>query len=378
MSKGKTGPTGPKKGLKHRKPNSEQRPDKVVHLNAFKDVDSASDQAIEWLARLRAEDVKDQEIGAFAEWLAASSEHKLAFDEALDLWDLSGSALAEFAHTLPDTNHSAIQAPKSDQIRLPAQIWQPLSVAAVFLMTCIVVLLQFQAPVYQTGKGEHRRVVLTDGSTAVLNTNTEIKVRYSGAERRIDLTHGEAWFDVRKDPQRPFVVNGEYASATAIGTAFTVRDETHYTRISVTEGVVAVDLADVQSIGSLSHLNGFSPEAGEHAESQADGKVHLNATEGIQVESETTRTLTVDLATEQAWQRGQLIYKDVSLTQLVDDLNRYLPVTLTINDADLAERKISAVLQLDDHAAMLDALSQVLPVKWKAVSDNLVILTNAG
>ena len=44
--------------------------------------DSPSDEAIEWLARLRADDVTQQEKADFAAWLAASALHKTAFDEA--------------------------------------------------------------------------------------------------------------------------------------------------------------------------------------------------------------------------------------------------------------------------------------------------------
>ena len=324
--------------------------DKVVHLNAFKDVDSASDQAIEWLARLRADDLPERELGAFAEWLAASSEHKAAFDEACDLWELSAQALEEMP---------VIAEPQVLKAK-PYSALQPFSVAASFLVVCALLLLQLQAPVFSTSKGEHRRVVLEDGSIAFLNTNTAIEVHYEANERRIELQRGEAWFDVKTDATRPFRVIGDFATATALGTAFTVRDTDSFTRVTVTEGRVQVDADPTITLNSTDQTR---------FELKPEDSLLMNAIEA--------QLSSVNLDVAQAWKSGQLIYKDVTLETLVADLNRYMPVTLSINDSDLAASKLSAVIEVDDHQAMLDALSQVLPVKYKAVSDNLVILTKA-
>ena len=384
------------------------RPDKVVHLNAFKDIDSASDQAIEWLARIRSEDLQDGKLGAFAEWLAASSEHQRAFDEATALWHISGLAIDQAIDQAKDQSiyHTEDQLslgtadPLDQTLVVPEQTaaetiemqpnsrtgatgyrtWQPLAVAATFLLTCVVMLVQLQAPEFQTGKGEQRRIVLDDGSAVFLNTASHIEVHYTAEQRRIELIEGEAWFDVRKDPQRPFVVVGDFATATAVGTAFTVRDTPNFTRIAVTEG--AVEVQTESPLAEYNHIDGVASDAANSPNSQgksphAAQNWLLDAEHGLVVGSEQSQRVQVDLAAEQAWQRGQLIYKEVTLAELIQDLNRYLPVTLSINDDALAQRKLTAVLQMDDHDAMLDALSQVLPVKWKAVSDNLVILTGA-
>ena len=249
--------------------NRRTRADKVVHLNAFKDVDSASDQAIEWLARIRSEDLQEGELGAFAEWLAASSQHQQAFDDATALWHVSGAALdqlPEEIRILEATSNGQLAA--GQQLAAGKQInagdsakgigkamssqdsvvqptyrpWHALGVAATFVLACIVMLVQMQAPQFHTGKGEQRRIVLEDGSTVFLNTATRIEVDYTGQQRRIRLIQGEAWFDVRKDAKRPFVVEGDFATATAIGTSFTVRDTDEFTKVAVTEGQVQVHL----------------------------------------------------------------------------------------------------------------------------------------
>jgi ferric-dicitrate binding protein FerR (iron transport regulator) len=48
------------------------------------------DEAIAWIARLRAHDVSAEERSRFAEWLAGDVRHSAAFDEIVDLWQRLG------------------------------------------------------------------------------------------------------------------------------------------------------------------------------------------------------------------------------------------------------------------------------------------------
>ncbi|XOV81764.1 MAG: FecR domain-containing protein [bacterium] len=299
---------------------------------------SVSDQAIEWLARLRAEDVTPQETADFAIWLAASSAHQRAFDEAAELWLLS-------AH-LP---------PQSVTLKPPASRYGsvvPLATAASVLFAAFLMVVQLATPSFTTEKGEQRRVVLADGSIAFMNTASKMQVHYSADERRIVLTQGEVWFDVAENAERPFTVDGRFTDAQALGTAFSVRETPGFTRVSVTEGEVV--LIDENGVNS--------PHLGPGDE----GTVSATATDYQQVDPEILL----------AWQRGQLVYNDVRLDELLHDLNRYLPKTMAINDQYLESLRVSAVLNLDDQEAMLEALSKTLPIRWKSLSDTLIIVTS--
>ena len=299
-----------------------------------------SDQAIEWLARLRADDVTPQEKADFATWLAASSLNKIAFDEAAELWQV-----------LDQMPRQAVPTPTSRKRYNRAL---PFAAAASVLFACFMLVLQLTTPTYATGKGEQRRVLLADGSTAFMNTASKLSVDYSSDERRIILNAGEVWFDVASNPARPFVVQGAYAEAKAIGTAFTVRETPGFTRVSVTEGIVALS-DDVSDPIDADHLLGVGEQ----------GTVSATVTD---VE-------TFDPEQALAWQRGQLIYNDVRLGELLADLSRYLPKTMTVNDANLEDARVTASLYLDDQQAMLEALARVLPIRWKSVSDSLIIIT---
>ena len=298
---------------------------------------SASDQAIEWLARLRADDVTPQETADFAIWLAASADNQHAFDSAAELWQLTAQMPVQ-SITLKSKTH-----------RHGSLL--PLATAASVLFAAFMMVLQLATPSFATGKGEQRRVVLADGSIAFMNTASKMQVQYSADERRIVLHEGEVWFDVAENAQRPFTVDGRYADAKALGTAFSVRETPGFTRVSVTEGTVVL----------LSENGQESP----HLRPGDESTVSATATAYQQVDPEITLS----------WRRGQLVYNDVRLDVLLKDLNRYLPKTMTINDQHLEGLRVTAVLSLDDQEAMLEALSRTLPIRWKSLSDTLIIVT---
>ena len=306
-----------------------------VHVNADP---IAADEAMEWLGRLRAADVTESEQADFATWLAASPANSNAFDNACALWHLLGSLPASVV-ALPRS------APRYKAVR-------PLAAAASMLIACVFFVLQMATPQYITSKGEQRRVVLADGTVAYLNTDTRMTVDYQDNARRIVLHHGEVWFDVHHHPARPFIVQGRFATAQALGTAFVVSDHNGFSKVAVTEGTVAV-----------------TPSAGATP-------AYLRAGEMSTLGSNTIQRRTFDIGVALAWQQGQLIYNDVRLDDLLADLNRYLPKTMTINDDALLGARVNLVLNLEHQDAMLEALDRALPIRWKSVSEDLIILTS--
>ncbi len=307
-------------------------------MERVKNQQARSDEAIEWLARLRASDVTAAEKADFAAWLAESPLNKAAFDDATRLW--------HELHDLPVTT----ELPSKRVFKMN---W-PLAAAATVLFACVLLLSQFSAVEYETGHGEQARIVLADGSIAYLNTNSSIHVDYARNARRVEISQGEVWFDVEPDAARPFIVAGRYASARAVGTAFTVREHTDFTRIKVTEGIVA-----------------FTPQIG--ALQAASERLTIGEQGTVGPAHSGVDTFEVDA--ELGWQRGQLIYRDVPLEDLLVDLNRYLPRAMTVNDPALSRTRVSAVLTLDDQDAMLEALRVSLPIRWNTVSDSLIIIS---
>jgi transmembrane sensor len=62
-----------------------------------------------------------------------------------------------------------------------------------------------------------------------------------------------------------------------------------------------------------------------------------------------------------AWRAGRLIYRDQPLSEIAADLNRYLPIPISV-DAKAGALRFSGVLQLDREDVMVGRIEQLLPV----------------
>lgn len=123
------------------------------------------------------------------------------------------------------------------------------AVSAAFLLTDRS-QLQVAANTYDTvytRKGEQKKVVLADNSTAMLNYNSRLLISqgYGKTSRQIIL-EGEAVFDVQQDAAHPFVVTAGGLRTTVLGTVFNVqayagKNNTAVTVLSGKVGVAAHD-----------------------------------------------------------------------------------------------------------------------------------------
>jgi transmembrane sensor len=180
---------------------------------------------------------------------------------------------------------------------------------------------------YSTQHGEMRTWRLADNSILHLNTDTALTVRYSRAERLADVDHGEAFFEVSHDPTRPFRVIAGTANVVAVGTSFDVYREAQSTRVTVTQGRVAVGARDV-------------------------GGIPLSVSSGEQVEvtpgSPPSRATSADMSRSTAWLRRQIAFEDEPLAAVVSEFNRYNKFPMEITTPELRTVSISGTFSIDD------------------------------
>ena len=193
---------------------------------------------------------------------------------------------------------------------------------------------------YRTGVGERRIARLADGSSVQLNTASTLKVWMHSSRREVRLLRGEAHFQVRHDPSRPFFVNAGSARLRAVGTAFDVRLRNRdVVDLTVTEGVVAVVSARVP------HL-----KVGEAA------VIDAGVVAPLQLDPEALRRRT-------AWQDGVIDFEGEALGAVVDEFNRYQTHPIVIEDPGLAAIRVGGRFQVDEADKFLDAISSSFPIE---------------
>ncbi len=179
-----------------------------------------------------------------------------------------------------------------------------------------------------TARGEIRRLPLADGSVATIDTDSSMRVILASDSRRIALDQGQAWFQVAKDRERPFIVDAGIAQVRAVGTAFSVRRASGGVEIAVTEGTVAIWASDAR--GSMSIL-----EAGQFATFAAGAAAPVTGHAPAAIE----RAL--------AWRAGEIALENETLDRAVAAFNRYNRQQLVLDDPALAGERLVGLFQID-------------------------------
>ena len=318
------------------------------------------EDASEWVVKHRETDLNANEKVRFDAWLRESPQHVRAYLEISAVWEDVASidpnlnvgadeliararaegnvvSLESSAHPVTETSRPQGKAP----ILRRGRVY--FGLAASLVLAIAGIWLYQQRYVYSTAIGEKRSIVLSDGSTVELNSRSRIRVRYSDAERDIELIEGQALFEVAKNPQRPFVVNAHGTRIRAVGTQFDVYMKPSGTVVTVVEGKVSVMGAPHGPI------LGVSARASQEAPAVADpakGTIFLAAGEQVTVVPTTDfsalpRRTNVEAAT--AWTQRRLVFDFSPLTEVAQEFNRYNARPLIIEDPQLAEFHVSGV-----------------------------------
>jgi transmembrane sensor len=206
---------------------------------------------------------------------------------------------------------------------------------------------------YRTQLGEIRRVPLADGSTATINTGSEVQVVLADRRRTVTIAQGEAWFRVAKDATRPFVVEAGPVVVQAVGTAFSVRRRDHGADVVVTEGVVEVWTA--QADGYRTSLS-----AGQSAFVGDNAAVRINKEEPSAVD----RTL--------AWRTGAIDIGGQTLAAAIGEFNRYNRRKLELADQRLAGEQIDGLFHTDDPEGFARAIRASFNVEVDLADDRVI------
>lgn len=309
------------------------------------------DEAAEWIARLRAADVRQADREAFSQWLSRSPAHRSAFDSMADLWDGLGAVTAPGIPATPQAAPRPAARPRSERRR-----WF-LGAGALAGTTALLVLavaLLFGPTTYTTGPGDQLQVELDDGSTLELNTRSRVRVTMGRNQRRLDVDVGsEFYLRVAADRDRPFAIHTRHGAIHVIGTELAVYDQEGHTQVTVKRGQVEV-----------------APR-----EMDATHRRRMGAGESLAISTGMPPAeLEPAMANRLGWRQGRLVYDQVTLEELITDLNRYLPRRMALMAPELGQERLSAVLHLGHQEAMLESLATILPLKWVAVSDDLIII----
>lgn len=316
-------------------------------------------EAIAWLLRLDAPDAGEADWLALRSWLEAAPEHRDAFDRAERVSAELAEAASDILAALTSRPIAPLpRRPVARRARPGVQFRRAAAVLAAAAAALVVfVALRPPAPaatqLYQTAKGESRMFELADGSRIHLNSGSRLAVRLERKARHVELTEGEAAFDVATDAARPFLIAAGQSTIRVVGTEFDVLNHQGRLRVTVRRGVVAVQPSQGATLTRAVLLH-----AGDQLDRKADGQVA------------TVRRVDADAAF--AWKGGDLVYRNQPLGEVVEDLNRYFTTPIRVA-GPAADLRFSGVLVIDSEEAVVRRLQAFLPLAVDREPDGLTL-----
>lgn len=289
--------------------------------------------AAAWLAQ-RDDGLSAAQLAEFARWHEADPRHAAAIVRLEKTWALLGQ--------LRDYRPEARVHPDRDLLAKPRPVivfYKPAIAAATAMAACLALVAGWlwlrpaapaevaATPQYATTSGGYQRMTLEDGSVVELNADSEVRVNYTPAERRVRLVKGEAHFIVAKNRERPFWVEAGAVTVRAVGTAFNVRLGTAKIEVLVTEGKVEVDQSAVRTASAKAAGRSLL-EAGQLLVIQPTNPVSHPLPE--QVAPDVMRDTL-------AWQDSRLKFSNTPLADAVAEFNKRNLVQIELADAELAQ-----------------------------------------
>lgn len=304
-------------------------------------------------------------------WLNEDSEHRLLLNKLHQQW--KGVQVNTSAYVIPDKvevwekiqdriRHKVKQVPlysRSFLIRVSAVA----AIVALVLGFSFSLLLHDPKESWQASQfknvimappGQKTQLVLPDGTLVWLNSGSRLSYnyQYSTQDRIVDL-EGEAFFDVKKDTQYPFIVKTGAVDVKVHGTAFNVSayaDEENI-MVALLRGKVSLLSADDQNL-----LTYLSPD-----QIATVSKKDLSC-----------QVMPCDAEVEGSWHFNLLKFDGVSPQDVWKKLGRWYGVNITVSNINPSKAYWFTV-KTESLLELLEMINKITPIEYQLNGEEVTI-----
>ena len=313
------------------------------------------------------EETSPDEVTAVEAWIAENPKHKKHFQEFRWVWikskdlvqadNMDENAAWERFQVFREANQKKPQ-PIAQQ-RFLTSAWARVAAAIVLLGAITAIVLSFLP---HSGKALYSNVALVadqetvkelllDGTLLTLNKNAKLSYsqKWLGDNRLVKLEEGEAYFEVEKNPKKPFVIAVDELEVRVLGTSFNIKKTDERTTVIVDEGVVQVKTGTDELL------------------LQKNEKAVINNDNG---------TIEKSVSTDQLFKyyvSKEFVAKNLKLTKLVEALNAAYDSEVEVLSARAKEMSITTTLPYGSLKDNLEIIRQTLGVTVSQNGENIII-----
>lgn len=319
---------------------------------------------------LAEKDCSREELGELQRWLSNPMTHSEVEAWLLEHWVLSPEI---DSNTLIEAVFKQIQEYKyTHPLKSKTSFSQILRVyqkVAAFLLIPVIGLgvlywvqqyNQSAGPYTETiaPRGQKSQILLSDGTKVWLNSDTKIKYSGNFSKNQRDVyLNGEAFFEVSKNEQQPFVVHTSGLNVKVLGTRFNVKAYADEDQIetSLFEGKVNLVL-----------------------DNQENNQVEKEVRPGQSfVYSKTNHQLVTNRFPQDeitGWKNNQLIFKDDTFSNLVRKIERWYDVQVVYDEKQFSDRRLTVELYEEERLErLMEIISLALSVDYKYEKEKIIL-----
>lgn len=184
-------------------------------------------------------------------------------------------------------------------------------------------ILQEEWVTLETGIGEQKEIIISDGSKVLLNAQSTLKypLKFKGENRNVSLI-GEAFFEVSKDKEHPFVIETATIDVTVLGTSFNISSYSndHENSVALITGKVKLKSKLKKEEKTLS-----------------PGQTYL-----LNKEAQTSSVINERENQRLAWLKKEVSFNYATLQEVINALQRLYPVTIKVKNKALFQERITS------------------------------------
>ena len=230
-----------------------------------------------------------------------------------------------------------------------------------------------------TKNGSSTKFTLPDGSTVWLNAGSKLDYTRIGetGNREIYLT-GEAFFDVVKNPKRPFIIHTSSIDVKVLGTKFNVKayPEDKTVETSLVQGSVEVFVKSrpgekylLKPNQKLVLLNTTEQAVNELPANEVKPNLNLP----IIAIKRLTYTETDTVAVETSWTQSKLVFKDEAFSDVARKMERWYDVEIIFRNKKLEEELLNGDFRKETLTQALEGLRFTTDFKYKIEGNTVII-----
>ncbi|MCG8319845.1 MAG: FecR domain-containing protein [Cytophagales bacterium] len=233
-----------------------------------------------------------------------------------------------------------------------------------------------------TQRGQKSTIVLDDGTRIMLNSDSKlIYPEHFEKDTREVALEGEAFFEVTRNPEKPFIIRSGDLTTTVLGTSFNIKAfDNEDIAVTVATGKVKVSTHDKPVHSPLERGQGGVPNHKPlHPPADVSAVVLTKAEQAI-YNITTTNFIKkeVQLAQHLGWKDGIIEFDQTTLEEAIPILERWYNIDLILNNASLGNCRFSARYKDESLNNILKSFQYILDVSYRFENNQQIILEGKG